>query len=489
MAMALSFYRRPDLARRSIMWFYSWFGKRQRSAASRRSYGSPRKRPTYRPRLEALEGRWLPSQVGLTVTSLTDSGPGTLRAAILGADVGSHSDKFTIGFAVTGTIDLQSPLPDLNNNIAIQGPGVASLTVERAAGVSLSSAILTVDAGQTATLSGLTIANGNEGGIINEGTLTLATCAVMNNSGSLHGILPMGGGIFNDYSGILTVTNSTLSGNSALHGGGIFSFGALTVSGSTVSGNSAVPFFVQSSGTTFHAFGGGIESDNTLTMTGSTISGNTAERTGGGIYIGFNGTVSSSISGSTITGNFAGFEGGGIDVDGVMAISNSQLAGNSASQNGGGIANDYSLTVSGCAFTKNSATDGGAIYNNGETTVRDSSFTKNSANLAGAIYNVVAQSGFNVAVGTLDVRGCSFSDNTASDSGGGIYNLGTATVQLSTLSGNTASSDGGGIFNAASGTLTVKDSTVQHNLASLGADIYNLGALTLDDSTVGVIGP
>jgi hypothetical protein len=46
-----------------------------------------------------------------------------------------------------------------------------------------------------------------------------------------------------------------------------------------------------------------------------------------------------------------------------------------------------------------------------------------------------------------------------------------------------------GILNAASGTLAVKDSTVLNNIAPLGADIYNLGALTLDDSTVGVIGP
>jgi len=73
---------------------------------------------------------------------------------------------------------------------------------------------------------------------------------------------------------------------------------------------------------------------------------------------------------------------------------------------------------------------------------------------------------------------------------GAIYNnLGTVTLQQSTLSGNTAGSAGGGIFNAASGTLAVKDSTVFNNVAPLGADIYNLGALTLDDSTVGVVGP
>src|SRR5262249_12852988 len=139
-AIAISFYRRPALERRSIMWFSSWLGKRRRSAASGRRQRSRGQRPTCRPRLEALEDRWLPSQVGLTVTSLADSGPGTLRAAILTADAGSHSDKFTIGFSVSGTIDLQSPLPDLNNSITIQGPGASSLTVERAAGFSFSSA-------------------------------------------------------------------------------------------------------------------------------------------------------------------------------------------------------------------------------------------------------------------------------------------------------------------------------------------------------------
>jgi hypothetical protein len=79
-------------------------------------------------------------------------------------------------------------------------------------------------------------------------------------------------------------------------------------------------------------------------------------------------------------------------------------------------------------------------------------------------------------------------DNTASDSGAGIYNLATATVQQTTFSGNTAVADGV-IFNAASGTLTIDDSVLLANLALLGADLYNLGAVLLHDSTVGVIAP
>jgi len=372
------------------MWFSSWLAKRQRSTTKGRSRTSSRQRPTCRPRLEALEDRWLPSQVGLTVTSLADSGTGTLRAAILTADAGSPSDKFTIGFAVNGTINLQSPLPDLDNTIAIQGPGASSLIVERAAGFSFASAIVTVDASQTASLSGLTITNGNAGGVVNNGTLTVVNSAVVNNP------------------------DATFFGA----GGGILNTGTLTVSGSTVSGNSA-------------GFGGGIMNTSsglgaTLTVTDSTVAGNCAQLVGGGILNGRTMTV----SGSTVCGNSADL-GGGIYSDGGV------------------------LTVRDCVFTGNSATEGGGIYNNRPA--------------------------------TLEVQGSTFSLNTASDSGGAIYNLGAATLQQCTLSGNTAGSNGGGIFNAASGTLSVKDSAVLHNLAPVGADIYNLGALSLDDSTVGVI--
>jgi predicted outer membrane repeat protein len=445
----------------------SWLGKRSRSAVSGRSHASPRRRSSYQPRLEALEDRWLPSQIGLTVTSLADSGPGTLRAAILTADAGSQSDKFTIGFAVAGTIALQSPLPGLNNGIAIQGPGASSLTISPAGGVSLSSAIVTVHSGQTASLSGLTVANGNAGGVFNLGTLTVSGCTVSGNSAFV------GGGIESAGTS-LTVNASTISGNSASEsGGGIMVFGGmLTVAGSTISGNS-----------TF-AGGGGIfiEGSYPSTITSSTISGNTAIISGGGIFNNSEGNLT--ISGSTLSGNTAvgvvfSNPSGVFPIPGV----------------GGALANFGAMTVSRCTLAGNSATgvevggvhyasQGGAIANGGTMTVRDSFFiatnsgATNSADLGGGIYN----SAF------LDVRGSTFTDNTASDSGGAIYNLGTATLQECSLSKNTAGSEGGGIFNGASGTLVFKDSTALDNLALLGADIYNLGALTLDDSTVGVLG-
>src|SRR5258708_1301393 len=70
--MAFSLYCGPVLERTSIMWFSSWLRNRKRSDAGERSrtHGSSRKRAIYRPRLEALEDRALPSNY--TAASVSD---------------------------------------------------------------------------------------------------------------------------------------------------------------------------------------------------------------------------------------------------------------------------------------------------------------------------------------------------------------------------------------------------------------------------------
>ena len=86
--------------------------------------------------MERLEGRSLLSTISLTVNTLGDdpSGPTngqlTLRDAINQADADTAS-SYVIDFSVTGTIDLTSPLPDLDNNISLGGPGASDLTVQR----------------------------------------------------------------------------------------------------------------------------------------------------------------------------------------------------------------------------------------------------------------------------------------------------------------------------------------------------------------------
>jgi hypothetical protein len=67
------------------MLFFSWLRHWERSApaARRPTQTSPGQRAGFRPRLEALEDRWLPST--LTVTDTQDHGRGTLRAEITAA--------------------------------------------------------------------------------------------------------------------------------------------------------------------------------------------------------------------------------------------------------------------------------------------------------------------------------------------------------------------------------------------------------------------
>jgi hypothetical protein len=71
----------------------------------------------------------------IPVTSLADSGPGTLRAAITQADLDTAPDTITFAPGVTGTIALLTALPDLSTAITIDGPGIGSLGRPRAVSV------------------------------------------------------------------------------------------------------------------------------------------------------------------------------------------------------------------------------------------------------------------------------------------------------------------------------------------------------------------
>jgi hypothetical protein len=250
----------------------------------------------YRPRLEILEDRNLLStyRVDHLADDLVGDGlNGSLRYCITHA-----TDGDTIQFGVTGTINLSFGLPNLTHSISIEGPGANSLTVRRDTGGYYG--IFTVGSGTAVRIAGMTIANG----FVNGG---------------------IGGGIYNDY-GTLTVSNSTISGNSAYEvcpfdycyggfGGGIYNDGTVTLNNSTVSGNFAD-----------YVGGGGIFNSGTVTLNNSTVSGNSADGNGGGIYIS-GGTLT--VNNSTISGNTG--TGGGIWVNGgALHARNTIIASNIA---------------------------------------------------------------------------------------------------------------------------------------------------------------
>src|SRR5262249_32838158 len=91
--------------------------------------------------------------------------------------------------------------------------------------------------------------------------------------------------------GDLTITACTLSGNSAIDGGGIENFGSLMVSESTFSNNTA-----KYGGALFKWFSG------VGTLSGCTITGNKATGLGGGIYNNAYATLHV-LNLTTVTGN------------------------------------------------------------------------------------------------------------------------------------------------------------------------------------------
>ena len=244
------------------------------SAPIRPVRGVSRHRASRNPGIESLEGRVVPSTI--PVTSLADAGPSTLRAAITQANLDTAQDTITFNPSVRGTIALVSALPDLSTAIDIEGPGPSVLTVARSSAPTTPEfRIFTVPAGAVVTISGLTISGGD----------------LSQFSGG------SGGGIFN--AGTLTLTDSTLSGNTAFiggRGGGIFNAGTLTLTDSTLSGNT----------TLIDGIGGGFYNTGTLTLTDSTLSGNSAPLGGGGVYNA--GTLAVTRSISSIFFNSSGGE-------------------------------------------------------------------------------------------------------------------------------------------------------------------------------------
>lgn len=365
----------------------------------------------------------------LTVTSMADSGAGSLRQAIAAAEDG---DTIQFAPALNGqTIFLTTAELLINKSITISGPGPSQLTVGRNVLFDPFFRIIHVTHGHTVTIEGLTITGGNSrmehgGGVFNEqATLILNNCDVSGNYSNLSA-----GGIYNfGASARLTILNSRVVGNVASgigqggggQGGGIYSIfgGTLTITNSVVSGNSV------SNQPPNPGSAGGIFSDGTAEIENSIISGNVGGARGGGIVNGGSMTVNvgpMTISNCTISGNSTIGSGGGISNAGPLTITNSTISGNSANHKGFG--------------------NGGGISTGGPFAVLAITNCTISGNSVGSVQG--SGGGIEVSGGTLQIR------NTilhASGMGGTIFsNSGTVTSQ-----GYNLSSDNGGGFLTATG--------------------------------------
>jgi len=231
----------------------------------------------------------------INVTTLSDGAPAndgqcSLREALLNANANNQSGSTDcppgsgadiISINVSGTIQLTGALPAISESVTINGFGANRLIVRRNTGGDYN--IFVINGGITAGISGLTITNGNTtadgGGIATFGNLTITDCAITGNQARL------GGGILS-LGGTTNIIRTTISGNTAADGGGLFmqSTNTVTMSNSTVSGNTGTVF---TGGITVLGDGG---APATLTLTNCTVTGNNGVTEGGIATVDNNGT-------------------------------------------------------------------------------------------------------------------------------------------------------------------------------------------------------
>jgi predicted outer membrane repeat protein len=253
-----------------------------------------------------------------------------------------------------------------------------------------------------------------------------------------------GAGIYADHLSNLTLKNSTLENNVASHtGGGIYSVGTLTVVKSTLRNNAARtdPPIGNTSAGAIYNFGG---PGGTVTLTDSTVEDNTAENAGG-VYVYYHGSLT--VSGSFFKGNSSTFSGGG-------AIFTSEYT---------------TLNVTDSTFDSNTGNgSGGAIHNSSSSIakVTNSTLLGNSGLYGGAIYDD----------NSLTVANSTFSGNSSTNGGGGIYEDGGAlTMTNSTLAGNSSTSGNGLDLYNSGGSGTLKNNILA---SSAGANCGGTASFT-----------
>ena len=267
-------------------------------------------------------------ELEITETLTIDGSTGfdvTVTGDAAGDDVTVVGNVTDVVASFGGTVGASDDLLDDNSRVLNFSALTGDLSLEG----------LTLTGGRTTGNNLYNYGQGREsthsgGGIrfASSGSLSLSNSTLSGNSTS--GFYAYGGGIYTE-SGSVSLTSSTLSGNStsgdAAFGGGIATLtGSVNLTSSTLSDNST-------SGD--DAFGGGIgASAGSVSLANSTLSGNSTsgdDADGGGIRAGF-GSVS--LTSSTLSGNAAAMGvGGGVSVRNTIAnssftIANSIVAGN-----------------------------------------------------------------------------------------------------------------------------------------------------------------
>jgi hypothetical protein len=410
--------------------------------------------------VERLEDRAVPST--LTVTTGSDSGAGSLRSAILAASPGD-TINFALPL-LQSQISITSGELLINKNLTIAAglvPTASGGLIQIQLNANNTSRILEIAADATVTISNLTIFHGSDalgggGGIRNEGNLTLIGCDLGNNTAKgaagvedSNGVdgggggAGGGGGIFN--LGTLTVNDCVFVNNLAQGGVG----GASTTTGAAGGGGAGM-------GGALLNLGG------LVTVTNSTFTGNTAQGGNGGFFnnsaagnlanggsgLGYLGSGGSggadAIPGTPqpgLPGGFGGGGGGGGYGEPAEFLFTSANGGSGGFGGGGGGGQNPGSSVYGGGA-------GGTLAFYNTTPGGPLQFGSGGSGLGGAIFNYL---------GSMSLLDCTVSGNTAAggggvfsgaSAGGGIDNdtSGTVTLANTIVAGDTSKLDVSGPF-------------------------------------------
>ena len=160
-----------------------------------------------------------------TVTSIADSGPGSLRAAVATANTTPGANTITFAVPNPSTIILASGALVISDDLTINGPGSSALTITAPGDI--------IDVGNNAplALSGLTLDNAGSNGILADGSGDLSLVGVAVTDSASAGI------VFNSSERELTIAASTITGSDGTGVLSIAGIESLAIASSTISAN------------------------------------------------------------------------------------------------------------------------------------------------------------------------------------------------------------------------------------------------------------
>ena len=218
----------------------------------------------------------------------------------------------------------------------------------------------------------------------------------------------------------------------------------------------------------------------TINLGGHTLDRKLTQRgEGGGQVITVREGATLNLSNGTLTGGWGGAGGALVNEGGTVTLTNVTCSNNVADDRGGGICNREggTLVMTGGVITDNSSNDhsgakgGGGLFNeeNATATLTGVTITGNEAKVCGG--------GGICNFGTLNIGGCTITDNKAGTHGGGIWQEGTLNMKgAMTVTGNTGT--GGmadNVYLKKGAVITITDSLAGSNI---GINMEKSGVFT-----------